>query len=59
MNNLEIIRFKRQILAYEAYINGYAFLRWSKKKNKAKIALTKKTWHIINYKMKKFKMGLK
>ena len=53
MNRTEIKRFKKQILMYEAYINGFGYLRWSKRKHKMRIAVNKRTWWIIKSKMKK------
>lgn len=53
MNRIEIKKFKRQALMYEAYVNGFGYLKWSRRKHKFRIAVNKRTWCIIKSKMNK------
>ncbi len=53
MNETQIKKFKRELLMYEAYCNGFGYLRWSRKKHKVRIAVNKRTWWIIKNKIKK------
>ena len=53
MNEKEITVFKKQVLDYLDYIKGFAYLRYSKKKRKFRIALSKKTYFIRKWKRKK------
>lgn len=52
MNKKDIKLFQRQALMYEAYVNGFGYLRWSRKKHKMRIAISKKTWWIIKNRLK-------
>ena len=52
MNIKDIRKFKRELLYYIAYLDGFGYLRWSKRKHKVRIAVNKRTWCIINSKMK-------
>ena len=52
MNINDIRKFKRELLYYIAYLDGFGYLRWSKKKHKVRIAVNKRTWWIINSKLK-------
>ncbi len=54
LNETQIKKFKRQLLMYEAYCNGFGYLRYSKRKHKFRIAVNKRTWWIIKNKMKKW-----
>ena len=48
----KVKKFKKELLMYEAYCNGFGYLRWSRKKHKFRIAVNKRTYWIINSKMK-------
>ena len=48
-----IAKFKKQLLDYQDYIKGFAYLRYTKKKRKFRIALSKKTYFIRKWKKKK------
>ncbi len=52
MNVKDIRKFKRELLYYLAYLDGFGYLRWSKRKHKVRIAVNKRTYWIINSKMK-------
>jgi len=47
-----IQKFKRQVLMYQAYVNGFGYLKYSKRKHKVRIAVNKRTWWIIKSRMK-------
>jgi len=53
LNKKELSKFKRQVLYYFAYVDGFGYLKWSRKKHKVRIAVNKKTYWIINSKLKK------
>lgn len=38
---------------YQAYINGFGYLKYSKRKHKVRIAVNKRTWWIIKSQMNK------
>ena len=46
MNKRELDRFKRQMLDYEDLQKGYAYVKYSKRTHKYRIALSKRTWWI-------------
>ncbi len=48
----EIRKFKRQVLVYLKYVNGYGYLKYSKRKHKLRIAVNKRTYWIIKSEMK-------
>jgi len=50
----ELKKFMRELLMYEAYCNGFGYLKWSRKKHKVRIAVNKRTYWIINSKLKIF-----
>jgi len=50
--DIDIRKFKRELLYYLAYLDGFGYLRWSKRKHKFRIAVNKRTYWIINSKMK-------
>ena len=52
--DIDIRKFKRELLYYIAYLDGFGYLRWSKRKHKVRIAVNKRTYRIINSKLKIF-----
>lgn len=46
MNKVELEQFKRQIRDYHDLQNGFAYVKYSKKKRKYRIAISKRTWWI-------------
>ena len=46
MTKVELERFKRQIQDYSDLQMGYAYVKYSRKKRKYRIALSKRTWWI-------------
>jgi len=58
LNKKDIKLFKRQALVYEAYVNGFGYLKYSKRKHKVRIAVSKKTYWIIRSKMKKWQKSI-
>jgi len=46
MNKAETEKFKRQVRDYFDYIKGFAYLRYSRKKRKYRLAISKRTYWI-------------
>jgi len=46
MNKAELEKFKRQVRDYFDYLRGFGYLRYSRKKRKYRIAISKRTWWI-------------
>lgn len=48
-----VAKFQKEVLDYFDYLRGFAYIRWSRKKRKYRIALSKKTYWIRVWKRKK------
>ncbi len=58
MNKAETEKFKRQVRDYFDYCKGFAYIKYSKKKRKYRLAISKRTWW-IRVTQKKKEMAMK